>query len=157
MDLTRITEQPLKQHPIVVLPIIYDIGNQITTLADRRDLNTPGIIMQTANFQLKKFMEKRGVSTTESSLYAAVHDLLMNLTLQVPGQPQQPPTMPGGPQFNVAGQMPGQMMGPNQIMNPGQPDHQMMNQQGMGQGMPGQPQMNQGYGMNQMGGGPVNE
>jgi hypothetical protein len=155
--LTRITDQPLKQHPIVVLPIIYDIGNQITTLADRRDLNTPGIIMQTANFQLKKFMEKRGVSTTESSLYAAVHDLLMNLTLQVPGQPQQQPQqMPGGPPFNVAGQMPGPMMvGPNQgMMNPG-PDHQMMNQQAMGQGMPGPQQMNQGYGMNQMG--PTNE
>lgn len=131
----------MKQHPIVVLPIIYDIGNQVTTLADRRDLNTPGIIMQTANFQLKKFMENRGVATTESSLYAAVHDLLMNLTLQVPGQPQQQPQqMPGGPPFNVGPQMP----------------VQMMNQQGMGQGMPGPQQMNQGYGMNPMGG-PANE
>lgn len=118
--------------------------------------------MQTASFQLKKFMDKRGVSTTESSLYAAIHDLLSNLTLQVPGQQQVPGPMPGGPPFmqgNVgpmpAGQMPMQM-GPGQGMNL-PPDHpQMMNQQGMGQVMQGQQQMNQGYGMGQMGG-PSNE
>lgn len=130
MDLTRITDQPLQQHPIVVLPIIYDIGNQITQLVDRRDLNTPGIIMQAANIQLRKFLEKRGVSTSESSLYAAIHDLLSNLSLQIPGQ-QGP--MPGGPLF---------MQGSMQQMNiPGQqmnlpPDHPQA--------------MNQGYGMGQI-------
>lgn len=152
MDLTRITDQPVQQHPIVVLPIIYDIGNQTTQLVDRRDLNTPGIIMQSASFQLKKFMEKRGISLVESSLYAAIYDLLSNLTLQVPGQQQQQPG--GGPPF-----MQGMQMGPGQPMNL-PPDHpQMMNQQSMGQVMQGQQQqqqMNQGFGMGQMGG-PSNE
>lgn len=107
-------------------------------------------------------MDMRGVPTTESSLYAAIHDLLSNLSLQIPGQQQGP--MPGQPfmQGNVGQmsglpnqQMPLQQMGPGQAMNL-PPDHpQAMNQQAMNQGMPGQ-QMNKGYGMNQMGG-PSNE
>lgn len=152
--MTRITDQPLQQHPIVVLPIIYDIGNQITQLVDRRDLNTPGIIMQAANIQLRKFLEKRGVSTSESSLYAAIHDLLSNLSLQIPGQqgpmPGGPPFMQGPMQGPPNQQMPINQMGPGQQMNL-PPDHpQAMNQQGMGV----QQGMNQGYGMGQMGGPP---
>lgn len=142
MELTRITEQPIHAHPVVLLPIIYDIGNQVTQLVERRDLSTPGFIMQAANIQLHKFLDKRGASTTESSLYAAIHDLLSNLSLQMPGGPGP---MPGGPGF-----MQGQMSGP--------PNQQMpiQNPQAMGQVM-GVQQMNQGYGqMGQMGG-PPNE
>jgi len=153
LDLTRITDQPVQQHPIVVLPIIYDIGNQVTQLVDRRDLNTPGIIIQAANMQLRKFTE-RGVPTTESSLYAAIHDLLSNLTLQMPGQPGP---MPGGPPFMQGAmsgppqQMPINQMGPVQQMNL-PPDHpQVMNPQVMNQVMGGPQGMNQGYGMGQMG------
>lgn len=162
LDLTRITDQPAPQHPIIVLPIIYDIGNQITQLVDRRDLNTPGFIIQAANIQLRKFLDRRGVATTESSLYAAIHDLLSNLTLNMPGQQQGMPggPMSGGPSFmqgNIVPGMPGppiQQMPQLQQMVPGQqmnlpPDHpQVMNQQVMQQ-----QQMNQGYGqMGQMGG-----
>lgn len=159
MELTRITDQPVQQHPIVVLPIIYDIGNQITQLVDRRDLNTPAIIMSEANVQLRRFLEQRGVPTAESSLYAAIRDLLSNLSLQLPGQQGQ--VMPGPPmpfmQGNVGPnqQMPMQQMGPAQQMNL-PPDHpQVMNPQVMRQVIAGQ-QMNQGYGMGQIGG-PSNE
>lgn len=194
--MTKISDQPIPQHPIVVLPIIYDIGNQITQLVDRRDLNTHGMMMQAANLHLRKFLEKRGVATTDSSLYAAIHDLLSNLTLPMPQIPGQPGPMPGGPPFMqgpMAGQqnqqMPMQSMGQQQHLPPDHP--QAMNPQGMGQsmggqgmggqgmggqgmigqpgmggqGMGGQPgmggpnmggqpglQMNQGYGMGQMGG-----
>ena len=162
LELTKITDQPIQQHPIVVLPIIYDIGNQITQLVDRRDLNTPAIIMSEANAQLRRFLEQRGVPTAESSLYAAIHDLLSNLSLQMPGQQGQ--VMPGGPQMPLMQGNVGLVGPPNrqmQQMGPGQqmnlpPDHpQVMNPQVMRQVIAGQ-QMNQGYGMGQMGG-PPNE
>lgn len=151
-------DQPIAHHPIVVLPIIYDIGNQVTALVDRRDLSTPPFIMHSAAMQLRKFMEKRGVATSESSLYAAIHDLLSNLTLQT-GQPQQmpgaPPFMQGqvGPMAGMQNQpMPMQQMGPGPSMAPDHPQ-QIMNPQVMGGGQ----QMNPGYGpMGQMGG-PSNE
>lgn len=146
----------------MVLPIIYDIGNQITQLVDRRDLNTPAIIMSEANTQLRRFLEQRGVPTAESSLYAAIRDLLSNLSLQLPGQLSQQGPMTGGPpmpfmQGNVGPmvgppnqQMPIQQMGTGPQMNL-QPDHpQVMRQVIAGQ------QMNQGYGMGQIGG-PSNE
>lgn len=155
MDLTRITENPVQQHPIVVLPIIYDVSNQTTQLVDRRDLNTPGIIMQAASIHLRKFLEKRPVSTTESSLYAAIHDLLSNLTLQMPGQPGfgGPPFMPGPP-GPPNQQMPINQMGPGQQMNIPLDHPQAMNPQAMGQVMGGPQGMNQGYGMGPMSGGP---
>lgn len=155
MELTRITDQPIQQHPIIVLPIIYDIGNQVTQMVERRDVTTPMFIIQAANGLLRKFLEKRGVPTTESSLYAAIHDLLTNLTLQIVGQQQIP--MQGGPymQGNIGPmtgppnqQIPLQQMG--QVSQMGIPrDHQqqVMNQQAMGQ------PMDQGYGgMSQMSG-----
>lgn len=77
-------DQPPSNPPTVLLPLIYDIGSQTTQLADRRDLNTPPIIIQAANMQLRKFMESRGVSNEPSSLYAAIHDLLTNLQLPMP-------------------------------------------------------------------------
>lgn len=161
MELTKITDQPIQQHPIVVLPIIYDIGNQITQLVDRRDLNTPAIIMSEANSQLRRFLEQRGVPTAESSLYAAIHDLLSNLSLQLPGQ--QAPPMPGPPMSFMQGNVGPMVVPPNQQMPMQQmgghlpPDHpQVMNPQVMRQVIAGQ-QMNQGYmGMGQMGG-PSNE
>lgn len=164
LELTKITDQPIQQHPVVVLPIIYDIVNQITQLVERRDLTTPAIIMSEANAQLRRFLEQRGVPTAESSLYAAIRDLLSNLSLQIPGQQPLPvgqpmPYMQGnvGPMVVPNQQMPMQQMGPGgpgpQMNLP--PDHQqVMNPQVMRQ-IAGQ-QMNQGYGMGQMGG-PSNE
>lgn len=66
------------------------MGAQVLQLAERRDVNTPMIIMQAVNMQLRKFLEKR--APAESTLYAAVVDLLSNLSFPMPGQqqPQQP-------------------------------------------------------------------
>lgn len=136
----------MQQHPIVVLPIIYDIGNQVTQMVERRDVTTPMFIIQAANGLLRKFLEKRGVPTTESSLYAAIHDLLTNLTLQMVGQQQVPmqggqPYMQGQLQGQPNQQIPLQQMGQVPQMGISR-DHQqqVMNQQAMGQ------PMDQGYG-----------
>lgn len=141
-------DPPIQQHPIVVLPIIYDIGNQVTQMVERRDVTTPMFIIQAANGLLRKFLEKRGVPTTDSSLYAAIHDLLSNLTLQMVGQqmplqggpshmpvPMQvgPTSAPGNQQFMLQHQVP-----PMGI--PREHQQQVMNQQAMGQVM-------EGYGM----------
>lgn len=132
MELTRVTDQQLT-HPIIMLPFIYDMGAQVLQLAERRDVNTPMIIMQAVNMQLRKFLEKRAGMNTESTLYAAVIDLLSNLAFPIPGQqPQQPvnvnvPTgqfVPGMPPQQMqqmppqmAPQVPPQMVGVNP-MNP---------------------------------------
>lgn len=76
-------------HPIIMLPFIYDMGAQVLQMAERRDVNTPMIIMQAVNMQLRKFLEKRTGLTSESSLYAAVVDLLSSLTFPMPGPQQQ--------------------------------------------------------------------
>lgn len=77
-------------HPIIMLPFIYDMGAQVLQMAERRDVNTPMIIMQAVNMQLRKFLEKRTGLTSESSLYAAVVDLLSSLTFPMPGQQPGP-------------------------------------------------------------------
>jgi hypothetical protein len=78
-----------------MLPFIYDMGAQILQLAERRDVNTPMIIMQAVNMQLRKFLEKRPQALTESTLYASVVDLLSNLSFPMPGQQPQQPVMQG--------------------------------------------------------------
>lgn len=73
-----------------MLPFIYDMGAQVLQMAERRDVNTPMIIMQAVNMQLRKFLERRTGLTSESSLYAAVVDLLSSLTFPMPGQQPGP-------------------------------------------------------------------
>lgn len=119
MELTRIIDQPMT-HPIIMLPFIYDMGAQVLQLAERRDVNTPMIIMQAVNMQLRKFLEKRtGMNSpmnTESSLYAAVVDLLSNLAFPMPGQMPQVPVQQQG----VMG--PGNVNVPTgQFLSPGMP------------------------------------
>lgn len=110
MELTRITDQPMT-HPIIMLPFIYDMGAQVLQLAERRDVNTPMIIVQAVNMQLRKFLEKRAGMNAESTLYAAVVDLLSNLSFPMPGQQQpQQPMMQGN--VNVP---------PGQFVSPGMP------------------------------------
>lgn len=113
-------------------------------MVDRRDLSTPGSIMQAAQVYLKNFNDHRGMPTSDSSLFAAIQDLLINLPF--PGQniPNQ------GMNTNVMPQnFQGSPMGPQ---NP-----QMGMPQMVPQGMPSQGQptmMNQQYG-NNMGMGPM--
>lgn len=135
MELTRIIEQPTP-YPIIMLPLIYDMGAHVLQLAERRDVNTPIIIMQAVNLQLRKFHDKRvGMNTGEPTLYAAILDLLSNLTFPMQGQPPQMPggNVPGG-QF-MMGQMGGggPMEGHMQNQVPPAPNP-MMNQMGMNMG-----------------------
>lgn len=125
----------------------------VLQLAERRDVNTPIIVMQAVSMQLRKFYEERqGMNTGEPTLYAAVLYLLANLTLPMQGQapqmqvpphmmnPNMPANMPANMPPNIPGNMPGQFMQPQQQIppqmnamdqqhNPMQPN-QMMNQMG---------------------------
>lgn len=113
--------------------------------------------MQAAQVYLKNFNDHRGMPTSDSSLFSAIQDLLINLPF--PGQniPNQ------GMNPNMPGQnFQGGPMGPqNPQMNPqamGMPQMVPGNQPGMvPQGMPsqGQTMMNQQYGNNNMGMGPM--
>lgn len=105
-----------------MLPFIYDMGAQVLQMAERRDVNTPMIIMQAVNMQLRKFLEKRTSLNSESSLYAAVVDLLSSLTFPMPGMPgqqipQQQPVMQGNVNVNVP---------TNQFLSPGMPQMQQI-------------------------------
>lgn len=129
--MTRISDQPNNQQTIV-FPMIYDMVSHVLQLAERRDVNTPIIVMQALSMALKRFYEERqGMNTGEPTLYAAVLYLLANLTLPMPGQPQQMPVpphmmapgnMPGNMPPNIPGAMPGAMPGqfipPQQQMPP---------------------------------------
>jgi hypothetical protein len=162
---------PIQNHPTIVLPIIYDIANQMTQIADKRDGTTSGSILQTAMVLLKNSLERRGMPTTESSLVAAIQDLLINLPYpgqnpgpnQMQGNPMQGGPMQGNPmQGNPMQGMSGQYQPPNPQQNP------MGVQPGMGHMNPGQPVMNPAMGgmnpgqpinpmnqMNQMQGNPM--
>jgi hypothetical protein len=100
--------------PIIMLPLIYDISLQVLQLIERRDVSTPMIIMQAVNLQLRKFLDKRTGLNSESSLYAAVLDLLSNL---LPAQ--QPPQMQGQFMPQMQGQMAMDQMPPTQPMMSG--------------------------------------
>jgi hypothetical protein len=127
--------------PMIMLPFIYDMGAQVLQIAEnKRELNTPMIIVQAVNMQLRKFLDKRTGMNTESTLYAAVVDLLSNLAFPMPGQP-----MPQGPPQPV---MQGNMnvnVPTGQFLSPGMPPQMQVNQM---QQMP--PQMQMGVGVNPM-------
>jgi hypothetical protein len=130
-----------------MLPLIYDMITHGLTLAERRDVNTPMIIMQAVSLQLRKFNEKRGMNTGETTLYAAVLDLLANLSFPIPGANPMAPVGPnqGGPFIPPQMQQMPLQMNPQMPMDmPQGPPPHMMNQIGN--------QMN--IGMNMGGGGP---
>ena len=67
---------------------MYDNASQLTQLAERREAQgMQSMIMTTVNHQLRRFAEFGGNLNQESALFAAVRDLLTNLTL--PNEPQQ--------------------------------------------------------------------
>lgn len=113
-----------------MLPLIYDMISHGLQLAERRDVNTPLVIMQAVSLQLRKFNEKRQqVMNTETTLYAAVLDLLANLSFPMPGSNVVPPQMNpngAGPQGFISPQMhhlnqqqpSPHMMSPMNQMNP---------------------------------------
>lgn len=71
-----------------MLPLVYDNASQLTQLAERREAqaNHQSMIVTTVNHQLRRFAEFGGSLNQESALFAAVRDLLANLTL--PNEPQ---------------------------------------------------------------------
>lgn len=99
----------------LVLPLVYDHTTRVTQLAERREAQS--IITTTVNHQLRRFAELCNMQHTESSLFAAVRDLLANLTL-----PNEPQPMPNQQMQNA---------GPPMVNSP---NPQMMGQPG---GTPG--------------------
>lgn len=87
----------------LVLPILYDINNNVTQLAEKRDLQS-SLVLATVSNHLKKFAEFNQ-QQTECTLFPAIRDLLMSLVL---------PTDPPMPEQQ---QQPQQMMGQNPMMN----------------------------------------
>lgn len=140
--------------------------NQSTQLVDRRDLSTPSAIMAAAQAYLKNFNDRRGMPTSDSSLFAAIQDLLMNLPF--PGLNIAPQGMNPGMNIPNQGMNASVMPGQNFPVGPMGPQNPQMNPQmgGMPQMVPNQPgmvqpMMNQqqygNMGMSPMPGGPTNE
>lgn len=70
----------------LVIPLIYDVASNTTQLAEKKD--TPPTPAMTAVNQLLKQFAQYQTAHNECSLFPAVRDLLINLTL--PSEPQQP-------------------------------------------------------------------
>ena len=131
----------------VVLPLVYDFTNNITQLAERRDGTSSGLgpVAHTASMMLKRFAEcshMMGLQPNECSIFPAVRDLLVNLTL--PNEP--PPNMVAvNPQSNMVpmglGSGPGMVAG---MPGPGTPMGGMNSMQSpMQQQMQGGPSQGQ--------------
>lgn len=91
LQITRIPYMPgmdWKDSPSLVLPIIYDISSNITQLAERREPVTSGATSAISHL-LKRFFADYPTHLGDCSLFPAVRDLVMNLTLQ--NEPQPPP------------------------------------------------------------------
>lgn len=110
----------MAEGPSQILPLVYDNTTKVTQLAERRDVQS--MVATTVNHQLRRFAEFSNVQNMQqdSTLFAAVRDLLMNLTL--PNEPQPPPTQMQNP-VGVVGQvgnspnpqmMPQMQVGPQQ-------------------------------------------
>ncbi|CAH0553803.1 unnamed protein product [Brassicogethes aeneus] len=112
--------------PSIVLPFIYDVGANVTSLAEKREMGSVPAL-QAASQILKNFGHFQA-NMADCSVFPAIRELLLNLTLPQEQQQQQ--------------QSPAQ---PQQIMSPAM----QMAQQGGGAPPP------QGYmPMGMMGGGP---
>lgn len=101
--------------PSIVLPLIYDIGANVTQLAEKRE--TGPVPAMTAASQLLKHFSQFQPNMSECSVFPAIRELLLNLTL--PSEPQQPSPAPGGVQQiqSPAMQMPGQGGQPGYAVN----------------------------------------
>lgn len=74
-----------KDSPSLVLPMVYDVSSNITQIAERRD-PVQSIATSAASHQLRRFAEYP-THHGECSLFPAVRDLIMNLTLPNEQQP----------------------------------------------------------------------
>lgn len=78
-----------KDSTSLVLPMVYDVSSNITQLAERRETGgyTPAISTAAVSNMLRRFVDF-SPHHGECSIFPAVRDLLMNLTL--PNEPQAP-------------------------------------------------------------------
>lgn len=92
--------------PSIVLPLIYDIGSNVTTLAEKREAGANPAM--TAVSQMLKHFTQFQSNINECSVFPAIRELLSNLTL--PSEPQVPSPVTGGVQQiqSPAMQLPGQ-------------------------------------------------
>lgn len=82
-----------KDSTTIVLPLVYVVNSNITQLVERRE-QVPSQIAMEANAQLRRFAEYPNPNG-ECSLFPAVRDLLMNLTMPNEAHSQQStPQMP---------------------------------------------------------------
>ncbi|XP_046477470.1 mediator of RNA polymerase II transcription subunit 14 isoform X1 [Neodiprion pinetum] len=140
LQITRIGVPYQGETPSLVLPLVYDLANNLTQLAEKRDPG-PASATAAASSQLKRFAEY-GANPTECSLFPAVRDLLANLTL-----PSETPVMPQV----VASPAAGQITPTQQIQSPAMQMHSPM---AGGQGPPQGPYGIQGMPPVSMMGGP---
>ncbi|XP_032682223.1 mediator of RNA polymerase II transcription subunit 14 isoform X1 [Odontomachus brunneus] len=112
LQITRIGITYQGEPPSLVLPIVYDVGANLTQLAEKRD---PGSGIAAAGIQLKRFSDYSSTQP-ECTLFPAVRDLLANFTL-----PSEPPVMSQVVASPVSGQV-----NPTQIQNPAMQLHSPM-------------------------------
>lgn len=74
--------------PFLVLPIVYDTQNNVTQIADKKDLPNANILSH-ASLHAKRFADYN-MSHTECSLFPTIRDFLMNFSL-----PSEPPSQVG--------------------------------------------------------------
>ncbi|CAH1996692.1 unnamed protein product [Acanthoscelides obtectus] len=130
---------PASEPTTLVLPLIYDIGSNATLLVEKRE-SVVSPAMAAAQQLLKHFGQYQAGSA-ECSIWPAVRELLVNLTLPseppqsspvggAPPQPQQQPGPPGPPQG--APQQPQQIQSPAmQMSGQGQPGYSVNMPMGM--------------------------
>ncbi|XP_065086369.1 mediator of RNA polymerase II transcription subunit 14 [Ochlerotatus camptorhynchus] len=100
IQITRIPYLPnmeWKDSVTMVLPMVYDMTVNHTSLAERREQVIPQLT-SAVSAHLRRFVECTGLQQGECSLFPAVRDLLMNLTL-----PNEQP--PPGQMANQIGAM----------------------------------------------------
>lgn len=97
IQITRVPYLPnmeWKDAVTMLLPMVYDMNMNHTTLAERREPMPPQLT-SAVSAHLRRFSECSVLLPDECSLFPAVHDLLLTLTL-----PNEPPA-PGQMQMQV--------------------------------------------------------
>uniref|UniRef100_A0AAG5D4U4 Mediator of RNA polymerase II transcription subunit 14 n=1 Tax=Anopheles atroparvus TaxID=41427 RepID=A0AAG5D4U4_ANOAO len=150
IQITRIPYLPnmeWKDAVTMLLPMVYDMNMNHTTLAERREPMPPQLT-SAVSAHLRRFSDCSVLLPDECSLFPAVRDLLLTLTL-----PNEPPTSgqiqmqlggvmqpgPGGPGGPMGGQIagPSPQVGPQVGSSPGPMMHSPMQQMGVGGQQPG--------------------
>ncbi|XP_058460254.1 mediator of RNA polymerase II transcription subunit 14 [Malaya genurostris] len=111
IQITRVPYLPnmeWKDSVTMLLPMVYDMTVNHTQLAERREQVTPQLT-SAVSAHLRRFVECTVLQPGECSLFPAVRDLLMNLTL--PNEQPPPGQMP-----NQIGPMGGMQPGPGQMV-----------------------------------------